>query len=171
MAAVLRKCIDGADDAQDEFEALTSRKKVAGAVLADVKTQTDALQSVNAFDPENPAAAAKAVAIQTSATRLAPDFPAARGGPLPGTRRQSLWLADARTRLTGEVPAFWCQDIRDKLEDGGTDEDGNAWIAAGAQFSPAQARPAKSLSASAQLGPAPMHRGQVPACLRCDVSG
>ena len=51
VAAVLRKCIDGADDAQDEFEALTSRKKVAGAVLADVKTQTDALQSVNAFDP------------------------------------------------------------------------------------------------------------------------
>ena len=51
MAAVLRKCIDGADDAQDEFEALTSRKKVARAALADVKTKTDALQSVNAFDP------------------------------------------------------------------------------------------------------------------------
>lgn len=40
---------------------------------------TDALQSVNAFDPKNPAAAAQAVAILTSATRLAPDFPAAWG--------------------------------------------------------------------------------------------
>jgi len=40
---------------------------------------TNALQSVNAFDPKNPAAAAQAVAILTSATRVAPDFPAAWG--------------------------------------------------------------------------------------------
>jgi tetratricopeptide (TPR) repeat protein len=40
---------------------------------------SNALQTVNAFDPKNPAAAAQAVAILTSATRLAPDFPAAWG--------------------------------------------------------------------------------------------
>jgi tetratricopeptide (TPR) repeat protein len=40
---------------------------------------TNALQTDNAFDPKNPAAAAQAVAILTSATRLAPDFAAAWG--------------------------------------------------------------------------------------------
>jgi hypothetical protein len=40
---------------------------------------TNALQTVNAFDPDNPSAAAQAVAILASATRLAPDFPAAWG--------------------------------------------------------------------------------------------
>jgi hypothetical protein len=40
---------------------------------------TDALQSNDAFDPNNPAAAAQAIAILTNATRLAPDFAAAWG--------------------------------------------------------------------------------------------
>lgn len=40
---------------------------------------TDALQSNDAFDPNNPAAAAQAIAILTSATRIAPDFAAAWG--------------------------------------------------------------------------------------------
>ena len=40
---------------------------------------TDALQSNDAFDPNNPAAAAQAIAILTNATRVAPDFPTAWG--------------------------------------------------------------------------------------------
>jgi tetratricopeptide (TPR) repeat protein len=40
---------------------------------------TDALQSNDAFDPNNPAAAAQAIAILTNATRLAPDFATAWG--------------------------------------------------------------------------------------------
>lgn len=40
---------------------------------------TNALQSNDAFDPNNPAAAAQAIAILTNATRVAPDFAAAWG--------------------------------------------------------------------------------------------
>jgi tetratricopeptide (TPR) repeat protein len=40
---------------------------------------TDALQSNDAFDPNNPAAAAQAIAILTNATRIDPDFAAAWG--------------------------------------------------------------------------------------------
>jgi tetratricopeptide (TPR) repeat protein len=40
---------------------------------------TDALQSNDAFDPNNPAAAAQAIAILTNATRVAPDFATAWG--------------------------------------------------------------------------------------------
>ena len=40
---------------------------------------TDALQSNDAFDPNNPAAAAQAVAILENATRVAPDFASAWG--------------------------------------------------------------------------------------------
>ena len=40
---------------------------------------TDVLQSNDAFDPNNPAAAAQAIAILTNATRIAPDFAAAWG--------------------------------------------------------------------------------------------
>lgn len=40
---------------------------------------TDALQANDAFDPNNPAAAAQAVAILTNATEVAPDFAAAWG--------------------------------------------------------------------------------------------
>ena len=40
---------------------------------------TDALQSNDAFDPNNPAAAAQAIAILTNATRVDPNFPAAWG--------------------------------------------------------------------------------------------
>jgi hypothetical protein len=40
---------------------------------------TDALQSNDAFDPNNPAGAAQAIAILTNATRLSPDFATAWG--------------------------------------------------------------------------------------------